>query len=162
MSNHIRKGLKLVQDDSELVMGCQYRTPWQNNGANNLILIDMKVRGKFFKKVKSVKLMSRSSKKSFWTTSNNLLFVNSMSNINKSKAIRLLNQAQHKPVLDGYYQDINDGSIWQVIDDSDEGRPIIKSMINGHEKGKSLGNFLKEFIFTDILLSEGKLHYAKT
>ena len=142
MYNDVRMDPVRVMDDSAIVLGCQYRTDWQHDKTLNFIIVDFKIRNN---KIKSVKLMSRGSKKTFWTNTNQLLFVNTISNGNKFNAIHRLQQAKHKPILMGYYQNIIDGSVWQITCTNDEGRPKLKSLDNGHEKSKSLGNFLGEY-----------------
>ncbi len=64
----------------ELVIGCNYHTTWQSNKAMRFILKE--INGN------RVRLITRNTKKDFWTNVSDLIFIETDHNINKAKKLK--------------------------------------------------------------------------
>lgn len=60
-------------------IGCNYHTTWQLNKAMRFILVEMKDN--------KARLQTRNTKKDFWTNIEDLIFIQTKHNINKSKRL---------------------------------------------------------------------------
>ena len=60
-------------------IGCNYHTTWQSDKAMRFILVEIKDN--------KVRLQTRNTKKDFWTDIEDLIFIQTKHNINKSKRL---------------------------------------------------------------------------
>lgn len=61
-------------------IGCNYHTKWQSHSGMRFVLVDVKG--------DKAKLMTRKSKKEFWTNISDLIFIQSPYNIDKVRRLR--------------------------------------------------------------------------
>lgn len=66
-------------ETQKLVIGCNYHTTWQSHKAMRFVLKE--INGD------RVRLVTRNSKKDFWTDAKDLVFIDTRYNIEKSKVI---------------------------------------------------------------------------
>lgn len=60
-------------------IGCNYHTTWQSDKAMRFILVEIKDN--------KARLQTRNTKKDFWTDIEDLIFIQTKHNINKSKRL---------------------------------------------------------------------------
>lgn len=64
---------------TELIIGCNYHTTWQSHKAMRFILKEIKG--------DKARLETRNTKKSFWTNTSDLIFIETNHNRNKAKKL---------------------------------------------------------------------------
>jgi len=72
--------------ETKLVIGCNYHTTWQKDKAMRFVLKEIDG--------KRARLVTRVSKKDFWTNVEDLIFIETKHN--KQKALILSNQTKHE------------------------------------------------------------------
>lgn len=70
------------ENGQPLIIGCNYHTKWQSHPSMRFVLTDIDG--------EKAKLQTRQSKKTFWTSINDLIFINTC--YNQKKAKELTNQ----------------------------------------------------------------------
>lgn len=65
--------------ENPLIIGCNYHTIWQSNKQMRFVLAEICN--------DKVRLITRTTKKSFWTDKSDLIFIRTKHNINKAKKL---------------------------------------------------------------------------
>jgi len=73
--------------ENQIVVGCNYHTKWQSDHRMRFILVEIKG--------DRARLMTRTTKKDFWTDVKDLIFVQTKYNRNKAKNIKI-NESKSK------------------------------------------------------------------
>lgn len=71
--------VELNKKGEKLIIGCNYHTTWQSHKNMRFVLTGLND--------KYAELMTRRTGKQFWTDKNDLIFIKTSTNINKSKKI---------------------------------------------------------------------------